>query len=174
VGGDGKTGVDKITELISRRSGTVAALAAVAGFVLGSSAAYRLDDGSAAQPILLRQAVESEQALADVLAPGAGGALILLRNDSTVPVEVADAAFSRTTAAPPLYIAPETVSPGAEVNVYVPLPGACNASALTLNASAQPTQVLVDAHRPGTPEQLIPVEISGKLAAIMRTCHRQP
>ena len=62
------------------------------------------------------------------------------------------------------------------MNVFVPLPGACSVSDLpytALNESAPPVRILVSAHRLGAPVELVPVEISGELAAIMQACHRQ-
>jgi hypothetical protein len=103
--------------------------------------------------------------------PGAGGVLVLLRNDGTTPVEVTDAAFSRTSAAPPLYIAPETVPPGAEVNVYVPIPGPCRGAVLYSDRPAPPVRVLVSAQRPGGPTESVPVEVVGQIAQIMAACH---
>lgn len=112
--------------------------------------------------------------------PGAGGMLVLLRNDGTTPVQVINAAFARTSAAPPLYVAPETVQPGAEVNVDVPIPGACFAGTLGGNFTAEsssqpapPAQILVSARLLNGPIESIPVEIVGQVAMIMDSCQRQ-
>jgi hypothetical protein len=158
-----------------RHSGALAAVTAVAGFAIGSSGTYHVLHRPPAPPIILRQAVETDQMASYDQAPGAGGVLVLLRNDGAVPVEVIDAAFSRTTAAPPLYIAPEVVLPGAVVNVYVGIPGACdnNVSGLTITGAEPPIVVLVSAHRLGAPVERVPVEITGQLAAIMAACHRR-
>jgi len=153
----------------------VAAATAAAAFALGSLTAFRALDKPPAAPVILRQAVESDQMASYDGTPGAGGVLVLLRNDGTTPVEVKDAAFSRTSAAPPLYIAPSVVAPGAEVNVYVAIPGACDnaISGLTINGSEPPVRIMVSAHRLGTPDQCVPVDITGQLAAIMASCHQQ-
>jgi hypothetical protein len=123
--------------------------------------------------ILLRQATEGDPMASFDQTPGAGGVLILLRNDGTTPVEVTDAAFSRTSAAPPLYIAPETVQPGAEVNVFVPIPGACFFPVPHSGSPAPPVRVLVSARQPGGPTESVPVEVEGQLAQILAACHRQ-
>lgn len=158
-----------------RHGGTVAAAVAAAGFAAGSIGAYRMADRPHTPPVILRQAIESEAMSSFDATPGSGGGLVLLRNDSTTPVEVTDAAFSRTTAVPPLYIAPETVPPGGEVNVYVPLPGACRLQEAfpAYDTSAPPVRVQVIAHVPGTPERLVPVEITGEMAAIFQNCRQQ-
>src|SRR5882724_8648422 len=83
--------------LIRRHSGTVAAVVAVLGFAAGSFA-YRALRAPDTAPVLLRQAIEADRMYSYDQTPGAGGALVLLRNDGTTPVEVIDAAFSRTTA----------------------------------------------------------------------------
>ena len=178
--------MNQIMEFIRRRSGTVAAASAIAGFAVGAVGAYQIAHTQSAPPILLRQATEGDPMASYEEAPGAAGVLILLRNDGTTPVEVVDAAFSRTSAAPPLYIAPEMVPPGAEVNVYVPIPGACfNAiapgvgnGALGLvitrdSPAAPPVQVLVSAHEPDGPDVHVPVEVVGQLANIMAACHNK-
>lgn len=169
--------ITSVTAFIRRRSGTVAAVAAVVGFTIGVLGAYRIANAQPAPRILLRQATEGDQfgGLGQTL--GVSGVLILLRNDSTVPVEVIDAAFSRTSAAPPLYLAPETVRPGAEVNVFVAVPGACFAQGDFLSVTdspAPPVQILVSAHQPGTPVQSVPVEVVGQFAQIMAACHHPP
>lgn len=161
------------TEAFARRhSGTIAAAVAAVAFAAGSIGAYQTVHKPSVVPVLLRQAVENDRMSTYDETPGAGGVLVLLRNDSTTPVEVIDAAFSRTTATPPLYIAPETVAPGAEVNVYVPVPGECSTSGLAVAGNAPPVQIMVSAHRPGAPLQSIPVEITGELAYIMAACHQ--
>jgi hypothetical protein len=167
---------------VRRRSGTVAAASAIAGFAIGAVGAYQVLHAPPAPPILLRQATEGDPMATFDETPGAGGMLVLLRNDGTSPVLVMDAAFARTSAAPPLYIAPETVQPGAEVNVYVPVPGTCFAgiapgtSAAVVVAgstTAPPVQILVSARLPDGPTESIPVEVVGELAAIMDACHNQ-
>jgi hypothetical protein len=173
-----RTAADQLEHagLIRRRSGTVAAVVAVLGFAAGSLGYQALREPERA-PVILRQATETDRMSGYDQTPGAGGALVLLRNDGTTPIEVIDAAFSRTTAEPPLYVAPETVAPGADVNVFVPLPGACSVSDLTTSTElpddAPPVRILVSAHRLGAPVELVPVDVSGELAAIMQACHRQ-
>jgi hypothetical protein len=95
----------------------------------------------------------------------------LLRNDGTTPVVVIDAAFSRTTAAPPLYVAPATVAPGADVEVFVAMPGACQAVVGTVVFdSVKPVRILVSAQQPHGPLESVPVEVTGELAAAMQAC----
>lgn len=157
-------------EFVRRRSGTVAAVTAVVGFALGVLGAYHVVNAQPAPRILLRQATEGDQLGNFDQTPGASGVLILLRNDSAVPVEVIDAAFSRTSAAPPLYIAPETVPPGGEVNVFVAIPGNCVFPYPATAPPAPPVKIQVNAHQPGTPVQSVPVEIVGQFAQIMASC----
>jgi hypothetical protein len=168
-----------IMELIRRHSGTVAAASAIAGFAVGAFGAFQFVHVRSTPPILLRQATEGDPMATYQQSPGAAGALVLLRNDGTTPVEVTDAAFARTSAAPPLYIAPEMVPPGAEVNVYVPIPGACTnsiSSSSTVFAfddgdpSLPPVQIQVGAHEPGGPTEYVPVQVVGQLAAVMAFC----
>jgi hypothetical protein len=155
-----------------RRSGTLAAVAAAAGFALGSFGAYRVLHEPSAPPIILRQAIQSNAETYYNVTPGASGLLVLLRNDGTAPVEVYDVAFSRSTAEPPLYVAPAIVAPGGEVNVFVGIPGACqNPAGLSVAGAENPVRITVNAHRPGYPLQAVPVEISGHMAAVMRSCH---
>jgi hypothetical protein len=156
---------------IRRRSGTVASASAIVGLAVGAAGAYQVMHTRPAAQILLRQATEGDPMATFDRTPGAGGMLILLRNDGTTPVEVTDAAFSRTSAAPPLYIAPETVPPGAEVNVYVPIPGPCFVPLPVTGPPAPPARILVSARQPGGPIQLVPVEVVGQLAEIMAACH---
>lgn len=161
-----------VTQFVRRHSGSVAAASAIVGLTLGVLGAYDIAHAQPAAPrILLRQATEGDPMASYDETPGASGMLILLRNDSTVPVEVIDAAFSRTSAAPPLYIAPETVQPGGEVNVFVPVPAACTVPDPANVTSAPPVRILVNAHQPGTDVQSVPVEIVGALARIMAACH---
>lgn len=169
-----------IMSLIRRHSGTVAAASAFVGFAAGAFGAFQFEHVRSAPPILLRQATEGDPMATYEQSPGAAGALILLRNDGTTPVEVTDAAFARTSAAPPLYIAPEMVPPGAEVNVYVPIPGTCTNS-ITAGTSVTvfndegppipPVQIQVSAHEPNGPTQLVPVQVVGQLAAVMAVCN---
>lgn len=158
---------------IRRRGGTVATVSAIVGFAVGAAGTYQTMHTQPAAQILLRQATEGDPMATFDQTPGAGGVLVLLRNDGTTPVEVIDAAFSRTSAAPPLYIAPETVQPGAEVNVYVPIPGACFIPIPLSGAPAPPVHVLISAQEPGGPIESVPVEVVGQLAQIMAACHRQ-
>ncbi len=162
-----------VTGFIRRRGGTVATASAIVGFAVGAAGAYQVMHTPPAPQILLRQATEGDPMATFGQTPGAGGVLVLLRNDGTTPVEVTDAAFSRTSAAPPLYIAPETVQPGAEVNVYVPVPGTCLISVPLTGAPAPPVRVLVSAQQPGGPIESVPVEVAGQLAQIMAACHHQ-
>ncbi len=167
-----------IMGLIRRHSGTVAAASAFVGFAVGAFGAFQFEHVRSAPPILLRQATEGDPMSTYEQSPGAAGALILLRNDGTTPIEVTEAAFARTSAAPPLYIAPETVPPGAEVNVYVAIPGACTnsitAGTVTVFDDAgppiPPVQIQVSAHEPNGPTELVPVEVVGQLAAVMAAC----
>ncbi len=160
-------------QFVRRRSGIVAAVTAAVSFTLGGLGTYYVAHTHPAAPrILLRQATEGDPMASFDGTPGAGGMLILLRNDSAVPVEVIDAAFSRTSAAPPLYIAPETVQPGADVNVFVPIPGRCTVADPATAPNAPPVRILVGAHQPGKPVQSVPVEVVGMLASIMASCSR--
>ena len=158
---------------IRRRSGTVAAAAATVGFVVGAAGAFRVLHAQSPAPILLRQATEGDPMATYDLTPGAGGVLVLLRNDGTTPVEVTDAAFARTSAAPPLYIAPETVQPGADVNVYVAIPGPCSGPLVITDQPAPPVTILVSAQPPGGQSESVPVEVVGQFAQIMASCHHQ-
>lgn len=158
---------------VRRRSGTVASATAVVGLAVGATCTYQIMHTQPAAQILLRQATEGDPMATFDQTPGAGGVLILLRNDGTTPVEVTDAAFSRTSAAPPLYIAPETVAPGAEVNIYVPVPGTCFVPIPSGGPPAPPVRILVSARHPGGPTQSVPVEVVGQLAQIMTACHDQ-
>jgi hypothetical protein len=163
----------RITDLLRRRTGTVAAIVAVLAFVAGAAAAYRFADRAPAAPILLRQAVETSGADAGGSdAPGSGGLLVLLRNDGSTPVEVVDAAFSRSTAAPPLYLAPAIVNPGQDVNVYLGVPQQCQTFVGVYEAAdtVPPVQVYVHAHQIGGPMQAIPVQVTGEFAATMDFC----
>jgi hypothetical protein len=154
-----------------RHTGTLAAATAVVGFALGSFGAYRLLHEPPAQPIILRQALEPVVTFGGQPQPAAGGLLVLLRNDGSTPVVVIDAAFSRTTAAPPLYVAPAAVAPGADVEVFVVFPGPCQAVVgLTVTDSVKPVRIQVSAQRPGGPLELVPVEVTGELAAAMQAC----
>jgi hypothetical protein len=162
-----------VMAFIRNRSGIIAAVSAIVGFTFGVLGAYHVVHAQSEPQILLRQATEGNPMASFDQTPGAGGVLILLRNDSTVPIEVIDAAFSRTSAAPPLYIAPDTVSPGSEVNVYVPVPGECSASGLSDSPTVPPVQIFVYAHIPGTPVQSVPVEVIGTFARVMAACHAQ-
>lgn len=161
-----------LMELIRRRSGTVAAASAVVGLVLGAFGAYGVVRHTQSEPqILLRQATESDPMASYDDIPGADGVLVLVRNDSSTAVEVIDAAFSRTSAAPPLYISPDTVQPGAEVDVYVPVPAACLAPPpQPANPPAPPVRILVSAHLPGEPIESVPVEVVGQLAQYLAAC----
>ncbi|MBS2961716.1 hypothetical protein KGA66_01560 [Actinocrinis puniceicyclus] len=154
-----------------QHTGMIAAMVAVFGFAVGSYAAYRVMDKPAAPPILLRQATEPDRATTYNGVPVTGGVLVLLRNDGTSPVKVIDAAFSRTSAAPPLYIAPQSVPPGGEVNVYVPVPGRCFSSG-TFNSSANapPVRITVGVQRGDGSVQFVPVEVTSELAQIMAGC----
>lgn len=156
----------------ARHSGRVAALVAVLSFAVGSYGAYRVVHGRSAAPILLRQATEPERMATFDTVPGSGGVLVLLRNDGTTPVEVIDAAFARTSAAPPLYIAPESVPPGGEVNVYVAVPGTCfrGDSAAATARNAPPVRITVGAQEKNGPVRFVPVEISGELAQLVARC----
>jgi hypothetical protein len=164
---------------VRRRSGTVAAVLAIAGFTVGAAGTFQLKHAQPLGPILLRQATESDPMISYDAVPGAGGMLVLLRNDSALPVQVVDAAFARTSAAPPLYVAPETVRPGAEVNVYVPVPGSCFAgvapgtfSAVAVAGSPpKPIEIKVSARLLDGPTQSIQVEVVGEVAAILDACH---
>lgn len=157
--------------LLRRHVGGVAAAVAVLGFAVGSYGAYRVVDGARAAPILLRQAIEPERTSPYNGALGTGGMLVLLRNDGTTPVEVVDAAFARTSAAPPLYIAPESVPPGGEVNVYVAVPVRCYSSGTFMAVTnAAPVTITVGARQPGGSVQFVPVQVSGELAQIMTAC----
>jgi hypothetical protein len=158
---------------IRRRGGTVATASAIVGFAVGATGAYQVMHTQPPTQILLRQATEGDPMATFDQTPGAGGVLILLRNDGTTPVEVTDAAFSRTSAAPPLYIAPETVPPGAEVNVYVPIPGTCFVPLPLSGPPAPPVRVLVSAQQLGGPIESVPVEVVGQLAETMAACHHQ-
>ncbi len=157
--------------LLRRHTGVVAAAVAALGFAIGSYGAYRVVAGPRAAPILLRQAIESERMSTYDGVPISGGVLVLLRNDGTTPVEVIDAAFARTSAAPPLYIAPESVPPGGEVNVYVAVPGRCFSSGTFLAVTnAPPVKITVGVQLPGGSVQFVPVQVSGELAQIMTAC----
>jgi fermentation-respiration switch protein FrsA (DUF1100 family) len=157
---------------VRRRGGTVATAAAVVGFAVGATGAYQVMRTQPPAQILLRQATEGDPMASFDETPGAGGVLVLMRNDGTTPVEVTDAAFARTSAAPPLYIAPETVPPGGEVNVYVPVPGTCFISLSITGAPVPPVRILVSAQQPGGPVESVPVEVVGQLAEIMAACHQ--
>lgn len=161
---------------VGRHTGAVASAVAVLGFAIGSYGAYRLLNKPTAIPILLRQATEPERMSTYDGVPGAGGVLVLLRNDGTTPVEVIDAAFARTGAAPPLYIAPEAVPPGGEVNVYVAVPGKCFASDnfVVTSSNPPPVRITVSAARPGGSVQFVPVEVSGELALVLAQCGLAP
>ena len=162
-----------------RRSGTVAAASAVVGFAIGAAGAFQLEHARPPAPILLRQATEGGPTARYEQLPGADGMLVLLRNDGTTPIQVTDAAFARTSAAPPLYGAPETVQPGAEVNVYVPVPGLCFAGmtpdAITgvtiVGPPPKPIQIMVGARVADGPPESVPVELGGAIAAILDACH---
>ena len=155
-----------------RHTGSVASAVAVLGFAIGSYGAYRLVDKPPTAQILLRQATEPERMSTFDGIPGAGGVLVLLRNDSTSPVVVIDAAFSRTSAAPPLYIAPASVPPGGEVNVYVAVPGKCFSSGIFVapGPTPPPVRITVSAQLPGGSLQFVPVEVTGELAQIIAQC----
>lgn len=160
---------------LRRRTGSVAAAVAVVGFAIGCYGAYRVVARPQDPPILLRQAAERMSSVNSVQASsyaGSGGLLVMLRNDGTMSVQVIDAAFARTSAAPPLYIAPELVPPGGEVNVYVAVPGKCfqNFSAVTPDEMAAPVRITVSAQEPGGPIQFVPVQVTGMLAAILEHC----
>lgn len=157
---------------LRRHTGSVAALVAVVGFAVGSYGAYRVVHTPSAAPILLRQATEPERMATYDDVPGSGGVLVLLRNDGAMPVQVIDAAFARTSAAPPLYIAPQSVPPGGEVNVFVAVPGRCfsSFSASMTQQDASPVQITVGAQEPGGPVQFVPVAISGELAQLIAGC----
>lgn len=164
-------GIDTLSGRAKQHTGTVTATLAVLGFAVGSYAAYRVMDKPAASPILLRQATEPDRASTYNGVPISGGVLVLLRNDGTSPVKVIDAAFSRTSAAPPLYIAPQSVPPGGEVNVYVPVPGRCfSAGAVSSSTNAPPVRITVGVQRGDGSVQFVPVEITGGLAQIMAAC----
>lgn len=164
---------------VRRHSGTVAATLAVAGFTVGAAGAFAVKHVQPPGPIVLRQAIESDPMVTYNPGPDAGGMLVSLRNDGTAPVEVLDAAFSRTSAAPPLYVAPETVHPGAEVNVYVPVPGSCFSGVLPGTTSAfvavgapqKPVDITLSARVPGGPTQSVTVEVVGEVASILQACH---
>jgi hypothetical protein len=162
-----------VTGFIRRRGGTVATASAIVGFAVGAAGAYQVMHTRPAPQILLRQATEGDPMATFDQTPGANGVLVLLRNDSTTPVEVTDAAFSRTSAAPPLYIAPETVPPGADVNVFVPIPGPCFIPLPLSAAPGPPVRILVSAQQPGGPLESVPVEVVGRLAQVMAACHHQ-
>ena len=158
-----------------RHTGILAAVTSAAAFAVGSFGAYRLRHEPPAPPIILRQALETFVPSGTDPEPQGGGLLVLLRNDGTTPVVVIDAAFSRTTAAPPLYVAPATVAPGADVEVFVAIPAACQSNVgLTLtfseSDSVKPVRILVSAQRPRGPLESIPVEVTGELAAAMQVC----
>lgn len=154
-----------------RHTGTVAAATAVVCFALGSFGAYRMLHKPASPPIILRQALEPIVTSGTDPEPQGGGLLVLLRNDGSTPVVVIDAAFSRTTSAPPLYIAPATVAPGADVEAFVAIPGACQTFVgVSETDHVKPVRILVSAQRPGGPLQSVPVEVTGELAAAMQAC----
>ena len=157
---------------LRRHTGAVAAMVALVSFAAGAYGAYRFLDKPQRAPILLRQATEPVLMSAYDVAPGSGGVLVLVRNDGTTTVDVIDAAFSRTSAAPPLYIAPESVPPGGEANLYVPVPGACyqNMSAITPGEVFAPVRITVSAREGDGPIQFVPVEVTGALAQIMISC----
>lgn len=159
---------------LRRRTGVVAAMVAVVGFVVGAYGAYRVVDKPRPVPILLRQATEPGRLSSYAGISHAGsGVLVLLRNDGPVTVEVIDAAFARTSAAPPLYIAPESVSPGGEVNVYVTVPGDCHSAGnnfAAISGNPPPVRISVSAQELGGPIQFVPVEVTGELAIVMAHC----
>jgi hypothetical protein len=160
-----------------RHTGTLAAVTAVAAFALGSFGAYRVRHEPPAPPIILRQALEPVVLSSGDPVPQGGGLLVLLRNDGTTPVVVIDAAFSRTTAAPPLYVAPSTVAPGADVEVFVAIPVSCQSTVdLTMirTDSVKPVRILVRAQLPRGPLESVPVEVTGELAAAMQVCGQSP
>lgn len=161
----------------SRHVGTVAALVAVVGFAVGAYGAFRVVHSGSAAPILLRQAVEPERMDTYDSVPGVGGVLVLLRNDGALPVQVIDAAFARTSAAPPLYIAPQTVPPGGVVNVFVAVPAKCvraigapDSQSDTSPAASPPVRITVSAREATGSVQFVPVQISGDLAQLIAGC----
>ncbi|HEU5429291.1 MAG TPA: hypothetical protein VFU74_20590 [Actinocrinis sp.] len=159
---------------LRQRTGVVASMVAVVGFAAGAYGAYRVVDKPRPVPILLRQATEPDQMSSYAELSGSGsGVLVLLRNDGAGTVQVIDAAFARTSAAPPLYIAPESVPPGGEVNVYVTVPGKCFSAGndfVASSADPPPVRITVSAQELGGPIQFVPVEITGELAMIMAQC----
>ncbi|HEU5355072.1 MAG TPA: hypothetical protein VFU65_11445 [Actinocrinis sp.] len=157
---------------LRRHSGVVAAMVAVVGFIFGAFGAYYVVDKPRPIPILLRQATEPEQMSSYGAVPGSGGVLVLLRNDGPVAVTVIDAAFARTSAAPPLYLASELVPPGGAVNVYVAVPAKCfsSNSFVAFDGVPPPVRILVSAREFDGPIQAVPVEITGTLATIMAQC----
>lgn len=157
---------------LRRHTGVVAAIVAVVGFAFGSYGAYRFVDKPQPTPILLRQATEPVEMSSYDEVPGSGGVLVLLRNDGPTTVDVIDAAFARTSAAPPLYIAPESVSPGGEVNVYVAVPGKCYSrnNFVAVNGDPPPVRITVSAQEHGGPLRFVPVVVTGELAMILDRC----
>ena len=153
-----------------RHTGSIAAAVAVVAFAVGCYGAYRVVEKPQPMPILLRQAIEPAILGSDA-AVHSSAELVLLRNDGTTPVQVIDAASSRAAAAPPLYIAPQLVPPGGEVNVYVPVPGKCfTRNELTFIQNPPPVRITVSAQVENGPIQFVPVEITGDLAAILTKC----
>jgi hypothetical protein len=163
-----------ITARLRQRTGVVASMVAVVSFAVGAYGAYRYMDKPRPVPILLRQATEPGQMSSYAQVAGSGsGVLVLLRNDGAVTVQVIDAAFARTSAAPPLYIAPGSVPPGGEVNVYVTVPGNCYSarnSFMAVIGDPPPVRITVSAQVLGGPIQFVPVEVTGELALIMAHC----
>lgn len=158
---------------LRQHTGVVAAVVAVVAFAFGAYGAYRFVDKPRPTPILLRQAAETERMSSYDAVPGSGGILVLLRNDGTTTVDVIDAAFARTSAAPPLYIAPESVPPGGEVNVYVAVPAKCFQGGngfVLVGGDPPPVRITVGAQEHDGPVQFVPVEVTGELALILDQC----
>ncbi|HZP49916.1 hypothetical protein [Actinocrinis sp.] len=157
---------------LRQHTGVVAVIVAVVGFAFGAYGAYRFVDKPQPTPILLRQATEPVDMSSYDEVPGSGGVLVLLRNDGTTTVDVIDAAFARTSAAPPLYIAPASVPPGGEVNVYVAIPGKCYSSNsfVAVSGNPPPVRITVSAQEHDGPLRFVPVEVTGTLAVILARC----
>jgi hypothetical protein len=157
---------------LRQRTGVMAAAVAVVGFAVGAFGAYYVVKKPHPVPILLRQATEPVRMSSYQELPGAGGGvLVLLRNDGTVSVQVIDAAFARTSAAPPLYIAPELVPPGGEVDVYVAVPAKCFQHDFGgVTGDEAPVRITVSAKEYDGPIQFVPVEVTGSLAALLARC----